>query len=140
MAKTVMQQLWLLTALLSLLTCVAQAAMSTKATVLLIVRDETGVNNTFTVLQGYGIPYRILEIPIGGSPLPALNSTPTMGNYGSIVVHNQISYNYAPNNPAGEWRSALTQDQWNQIYAYQKAFKVRLVHLDVYPSPSFGKR
>lgn len=44
-----------------------------------------------------------------------------------------MSYQY----PNGFF-SALTTEQWNALYAYQTAFGVRMVRLDVYPGPDFG--
>lgn len=36
------------------------------------------------------------------------------------------------------WGSAITAAQWQEIYAYQSAFNVRMVRLDVYPGSEFG--
>ena len=47
----------------------------------------------------------------------------------------EVSYDYG--GTIG-FQSALTTDQWNAIYAYQLAYGVRLVHIDVYPGPKFG--
>ncbi|KAI5367119.1 hypothetical protein Slin15195_G022520 [Septoria linicola] len=41
-------------------------------------------------------------------------------------------------NSAGNWVSGLTEDQFNTIYAYQRAFGVRMTRLDTYPWSAFG--
>lgn len=69
-----------------------------------------------------------------GFVLPNLNSTSNKGNYGGIIVVDSASYNY----PTG-WASAITSDMWYKIYEYQLHFKVRLVRINEYPGPQFGK-
>jgi len=112
------------------------AAVSTKATVLIIARDIDAARSAHSGLQGYGIPYRVLVVPISGATLPPLNSSSTIGNYGGIVVLGDVSQDYGNN----QFRSALTDAQWQQMYDYQKNFHVRMVRMDVYPGPQFGKR
>ena len=46
-----------------------------------------------------------------------------------------VSYDYGGTTG---FQSALTNDQWNQLYAYQLAFGVRMVQYDVYPGPLYG--
>lgn len=106
---------------------------NTKADILIIARDAASAKNLASGFNGYGIPYSTLIVPQSGTNLPALN-TSGVGNYGGIVVHGQVSYDYG----AQGFQSALTADQWNQLYAYQTAFGTRMVHLDVYPGPLFG--
>jgi len=106
---------------------------NTRADILVIDRDATSAKNLAAGFNGYGIPYSTLVVPQAGTALPALN-TSGVGNYGGIVVHGQVSYDYG----AAGFQSALTADQWNQLYAYQTAYGVRMVHIDVYPGPLFG--
>jgi hypothetical protein len=115
----------------------AQAAVvggNTKADILVIARDAGTAKNLASGFNGYGIPFQTLVVPQGGVALPALN-TSGVGNYGGILVHGQVSYDYG--GTLG-FQSALTADQWNQLYAYQTAYGTRMVHLDVYPGPLFG--
>jgi hypothetical protein len=114
---------------------IVAAAPKTKATVLIIARDIDAARSAHSGLQGYAIPYRVLVVPQSGATLPKLNQSPTEGNYGGIVVLSEVSYDFG----GGVYRSGLTDQQWDQLYAYQKTFKVRMVRLDVYPGPKFGK-
>lgn len=110
------------------------AGGNTRADILVIARDATTANNLASGFNGYGIPYSTLIVPQAGTALPALN-TSGVGNYGGILVHGQVAYDYG--GTLG-FQSALTADQWNQLYAYQTSFGTRMVHLDVYPGPLFG--
>jgi hypothetical protein len=65
--------------------------------------------------------------------LPTLNSTAKAGNYGGILILSDVSYDYS-----GDYHSALTQDQYTALYAYQVAFGVRMVRLDTYPDDTTG--
>lgn len=105
------------------------------STILVFARDTTSaMNGAASGLQGYGIPFEIVTVPQAGiSSLPVLNSSATYGNYGGIVVISEVGYNY--NNL---YYSALTSQQWNDLYAYQTAFGVRMVRLDVFPTSDFG--
>ena len=104
-------------------------------TVLIIARDTTSAENGAAAgLRGYGIPFEILTVPQAGiSNLPVLNSSATHGNYGGIVTISEVGYNYDTS-----YYSALTRRQWNDLYAYQSAFGVRMVRLDVFPTTDFG--
>lgn len=72
-------------------------------------------------------------MPSGGVDLPTLNSSSTVGNFGGLMLLSGLSYSY----PDG-WASALTNDQYAQLYNYQKSFRVRMVQYDVYPQAAFG--
>jgi hypothetical protein len=80
------------------------------STVLIVARDATAAENSAALgLRGYGIPYEILTVPQEGIPnLPVL------------------------------YYSALTRRQWNDLYAYQSTFGIRMVRLDVFPTSDFG--
>jgi hypothetical protein len=86
--------------------------------------------------NAYGIPSQLVIVPQAGITLPVLNSTATNGNYGGFVILDEVSYDYG--GTIG-WASAITTDQWNQLYAYQVAFGVRMVRINVYPTPDFGE-
>jgi hypothetical protein len=115
------------------ISCVAQAANTVSNTVLVLARDSTSAASAYSGLQGYGIPYQVVTVPQTGTTLPTLNSTASSGNYGAIVVMSEVSYDFN-----GNFASALTAAQWQQLYAYQTAFGVRMVRLDVFPGPDFG--
>lgn len=107
---------------------------NTRADILVIARDSESAGKLASGFNGYGIPYSTLIVPQSGTELPTMNSS-GVGNYGGILVHGQVSYDYGPE--LG-FRSALQPEQWNQLYAYQTAYGARMVHLDVYPGPLFG--
>jgi hypothetical protein len=113
------------------------AAMSTKSTLLIIAKDSETAKAAHSGLQGYAIPYRVLMVPQGGVTLPQLNSSATQGNFGGFVILSDVSYNYTTATGSA-YRSAITDPQWEQMFAYQRAFKVRMVRLDVYPGPKYG--
>ncbi|GLB04013.1 hypothetical protein AtubIFM57258_009729 [Aspergillus tubingensis] len=107
---------------------------SIAANILVIARDTASAGVASSGLNAYGIPFTTLVVPQSGASLPALNGTEG-GNFAGIVVASEVSYNYG--NATG-YQSALTTDQWNQLYAYQLAYGVRMVQYDVYPGPSYG--
>jgi hypothetical protein len=109
-------------------------ASSIESTILVIATDSASAKIASSGLNGYGIPFSTLLVPQAGVQLPTLNSS-TGGNYGGIVVASQVSYDYGGTTG---YQSALTTDQWNQLYAYQLAYGVRMVQYDVYPGPEFG--
>jgi hypothetical protein len=119
---------------LGLFTSIVSAAKSTKATVLIISRDMESAKAGHVGLQGYAIPYRVLVVPQVGATLPRLSSSPTQGNFGGIVVLGDVAYDFGN----GQFKSSLTDPQWDELFAYQKTFNVRMVRLDVYPGPKFG--
>jgi hypothetical protein len=104
------------------------------STVLVIARDSPSAYSGYSGLNAYGIPYQILLVPQAGAALPALNNTPTSGNFGAIVILSEVSYDYG----ATGFQSALTAAQWNTLFAYQTSFGVRMVRLDVFPSTDTG--
>jgi hypothetical protein len=130
-----MLRLGLTVVVLGFLSSFASAAKSTKATILVIAPNLDAALAAYSGIQGYAIPYRLLLVPQSGVMLPRLNNSATMGNYGGIVVFNDVAYNFG----GGNYRSAITDPQWEELYAYQRAFAVRMVHLDVYPGPKYGE-
>jgi len=112
---------------------VGSATIST--TVLIIARDSTAAENSAAAgLRGYGIPFEVLTVPQTGiANLPVLNSSATHGNYGGIVLVSEVGYNYD-----ASYYSALTRRQFNDLYAYQTTFGIRMVRLDVFPTADYG--
>lgn len=107
---------------------------SVMSTVLVIARDNGSAYSGYSGLNGYRIPYQVLIVPSTGATLPVLNSSLTVGNFGGIVVLSEVSYDYG----AAGFGSALTSAQWAALFAYQIAFGVRMVRMDVYPSIDSG--
>lgn len=107
---------------------------SVLSNILVIAKDSSAASSATSGLNAYGIPYTTLLVPQAGVGLPALNSS-NVGNYGGIVVAAEVSYDYGGTTG---YQSALTTDQWNQLYAYQLEYGVRMVQFDVYPGPKFG--
>lgn len=102
--------------------------------VLILARDADGANSASAGLSGYGIPFEPVLIPKEGGAIPTLNATATEGKYSGIIVIDALAYDYG----ADGWRSAVTADQWNTLWAYQANFKVRMVRINEFPGPSFG--
>lgn len=113
---------------------VVPAGDSILSNILVIAKDEAAARTASSGLNAYGIPFTKLLVPQAGVELPALNSS-SGGNFGGIVVAAEVSYDYGGSTG---FQSALTQDQWNQLYAYQLAYGVRMVQYDVFPGPKFG--
>ncbi|EHL02098.1 hypothetical protein M7I_1877 [Glarea lozoyensis 74030] len=113
----------------------AVTVRNTKNTVLIFARDADSSYSAFSGLNGYGIPYQVVNVPVGGAKLPVLNSSATVGNYGAIVVLSEVSYE---NSKTGTFDSALTTAQWASLYQYQVSFGIRMVRLDALPGSEFG--
>jgi hypothetical protein len=112
-------------------------SLTTTSTILVIARDAASALSATSGLNGYGIPFFVLTVPLAGVALPTLaNNATGVGNYGGIVIASQVSYDYGTT--GGGFKSALTTDQWNQLYAYQLQFGIRMVQYDVYPTTDFG--
>ncbi|KJZ79795.1 hypothetical protein HIM_00509 [Hirsutella minnesotensis 3608] len=121
-------------AFLGVFSGIASAANTVDSTVLIIGKNDADIAKASMGLDGYGIPYEKLMIPQTGGPLPQLNTSMTQGRYGGIVVIGSVSYDMG----GDQFRSALQDAQWNTLYAYQTAFKVRMVRLEEFPGPTFG--
>ncbi|GAD97217.1 extracellular serine-rich protein [Paecilomyces variotii No. 5] len=107
---------------------------SVLSTVLVLAIDSTSAQTATSGLNAYGIPFTTVIVPQEGVTLPDLNGT-SGGNFGGIVVASEVSYDYGGTTG---WQSALSTDQWNQLYAYQLEYGVRMVQYDVYPGPNYG--
>lgn len=136
MASRFFLRLWTVALAISIFTSFTSAAVSTRANILVIAKDELTAKSAHFGLQAYGIPYRVLIVPQEGLALPLLNSSATVGNYGGFVIVGDVSYKY--DQAVNPFRSALTDAQWQSLYDYQKNFKVRMIRIDVYPEPQFG--
>jgi hypothetical protein len=101
--------------------------------ILILAPQGDGSYSATSGFDAYGIPYELVTVPQGGAALPTLNSTAKAGNYGGILILSDVSYDYS-----GDYHSALTQDQYTALYAYQVAFGVRMVRLDTYPDDTTG--
>lgn len=110
------------------------AAVTVSTTVLVLARDSVSGNSAASSLKGYGIPFEVVVVPSTGITLPTLNSIVTSGNYGGIITVSELAYDLG----VAGWGSAITTSQWQQLYAYQTSFGIRMVRLDVYPGPDFG--
>lgn len=111
----------------------ATGGVNVKSTILVLVRSADSPYSVISGLQGYGIPYEVVQVPQTGFQLPTLNSSATQGNYGGIISLSELAYEYSTG-----WSAGISTDQYNQIYAYQSAFGVRFVRIDAYPQPAFG--
>jgi hypothetical protein len=109
------------------------SAQTVSSTILCFAPDEASSYSITSGLNAYGIPYELYIVPSTGITLPILNSSATSGNYGGFITLSELSYSYADG-----WGSALTDDQWQQMYDYQTTFGVRMTRLDVYPDSDFG--
>jgi hypothetical protein len=123
----------LLVIALALLVSLATAVTTVSNTILVFARDSASGYSATSGLNGYGIPFQLVIVPQAGITLPVLNSSPTVGNFGGIVILSDVIYNY----PTG-YASAFTTDQWTQLFNYQIAFGVRMVRLDTFPAAEFG--
>ena len=114
-------------ALLPLSTC-----LSSNSTTLIIATTEDSAGQASYILNGYGVGFEVLLVPVGGVTLPSLNTTDG-GNYGLIVILEEAMYVVN-----GTSSTALSPSQWEALYSYQRGFKIRMVHLDVVPGPKYG--
>lgn len=109
-------------------------SLTVDSSILVLARDTYSAKVATSGLNAYGIPFTTVLVPQSGVTLPPLNSS-SGGNFGGIVVASEVSYDYG--GTLG-YQSALTADQWNQLYAYQLEYGVRMVQYDVYPGPQYG--
>lgn len=124
-----------LLAAVSPLVSLTLADLTVDGTILVLARSTDESYSATSGLNGHGIPFQLLVVPQEGVDLPTLNSSSTTGNYGGFITLGEVSYDYN-----GTYNSALTDAQWDTLYAYQAAFGVRMVRLDAYPEPQFGER
>lgn len=120
-------------ALTLLLANAANAAITINSTILIIARDANASYSGVSVLQGYGIPYQVVDLSVKGGGFPQLNSTPSTGNFGGIVTVSARQYK-----GGDDWKTVLGDKQWQELYSYQEAFGVRMVRLNSWPNADFG--
>jgi hypothetical protein len=123
--------LWAITSLSGWLGT-TNAAITVNSTILVLARDSNATVPGTAVLQGYGIPFSVVDISKGAA-IPVLNSTTSSGNYGGIVAISSRDYV-----KGDDWHTILTDKQWQQLYTYQESFGVRLVRLNAWPGAEFG--
>jgi len=119
--------------LLSALSSIADAAVTVNNTLLVLARDSNATSSGTFVLDGYGIPYQVVDLSVQPTSLPQLNSTQDAGNFGGIVTVSARGYS-----GSDDWSKVLSNEQWKDIYNYQEAFGVRLVRLNAWPSTDYG--
>lgn len=117
------------TALLALLYSIACNALTFASTALVIAADADVAGSASYLLEGYGIAHETFLVPRTNTPLPSLESSSGGGNYGLFLILSEV-------NVDGE--SRLTDDQWESLWAYQRKYGVRMVHINVSPSANFG--
>ncbi|KAJ3205308.1 hypothetical protein HDU67_008926, partial [Dinochytrium kinnereticum] len=88
---------------------------------------QDGLDQPRYSLLSYSIPFDALVVTAAqlSGPL-SLEHEPGHGKYSAIVVTDGMF-------PNGLWLSTLTTEQWEQIYAYQRNYNVRLVSLNEFP-------
>jgi len=110
------------------------SSVTVDSTVLILGKDDYACDSASSGLLSYGIPFEKVLVPKEGFVLPSLNSSSSEGKYGAIIVIDAASYQYDSG-----WASAITTEMWDQIYDYQLHFHARLVRINEFPSPQFGK-
>ena len=102
-------------------------------TALVLATDASAGAEATSILSGYGQPTELLSIPQEGIALPTLETIDawnnSVGNFGLIVIIGLVPYDYGG---SIGWASAITSDQWTQLYDYQLKYGVRMVHLDAW--------
>ncbi|KAH8686270.1 hypothetical protein BGZ61DRAFT_533827 [Ilyonectria robusta] len=109
------------------------AGATVDATILVIAADSDTAAAGSLGLLAYGIPYETFVVSADGSDLPPLSSSSTHGNYGGIIILSSIAVS-----KSSGWGSALTDNQWTALYAYQTDYNVRMVRINEYPGSKFG--
>lgn len=117
---------------IALLPCV-NAAVTVNSTLLILARDKNATLPGTLVLQGYSIPYQVVDLSLSAAGFPQLNSTPDAGNFGGIVAVSARDYKNGD-----DWKTILSEKKWQELYRYQEAFGVRMVRLNAWPSADFG--
>jgi hypothetical protein len=98
--------------------------------ILVFARDAASKSSATSGLNDYGFSFQLVLVPQSGIILPTLHSFATNGNYGGIIVMNELGYEYST-----RWRSVFGTAQWQQLYDYRTAFGVRMVRINVFPDP-----
>jgi hypothetical protein len=109
------------------------AAITVNSTLLILSREANATASGVAVLQGYGIPYQVVDLSVPAAGFPQLNSTSDTGNFGGIVAVSARPYS-----GGDDWSKVLSEKQWQELYRYQEAFGVRMVRLNAWPSADYG--
>ncbi|KAF2686123.1 hypothetical protein K458DRAFT_363727 [Lentithecium fluviatile CBS 122367] len=117
----------------SILPQLIDATFTVNSALLILSRDPNATASGISVLQGYGVPYRVIDLSLPASGFPQLNSTPDTGNFGGIVAVSARDYK-----GGDDWNKVLSDKQWQELYKYQEAFGVRMVRLNAWPNAEFG--
>lgn len=114
-------------------TPVKRQTTSFSDTALVIAVSDAAADEAVSLLNQYNQTTQLLLFAQNGTALPPLetvNGSSDVGNFGLIIVIGLASYDYGGTTG---WASAITADQWSQLYAYQLKYGVRMIHLDGYP-------
>ena len=119
-------------------TCATPAVASTLHMRVLVLGTQTEdhyeVSSVIKVLHSRGMPYTFMNAVTdlaGGAPLELTDPVTGEGLYnGIITATSELGYEASP----GVWQSALTTDQWTQLFTYMGLFRVRRVSLYSWPS------
>ena len=109
--------------------------ISVADTALVVATDATAADEAVYILNNYNQSYQLLVVAQTGTPLPTLETVDAsgnpVGNFGLIVVIGLTAYDYGGTTG---WASAISSDQWSELYTYQLIYGVRMIHLDGYPN------
>lgn len=110
---------------------IAPAFAYYNSTVLVIGTSGDVTEEAVYILRSYGLTYQTLIFSQNGdNVLPPLE-TDDGGNYGLLIPVANVQF---PNTTT----SALTNDQWNTLYAYQEKYSIRMVQVAASPNTKFG--
>jgi hypothetical protein len=100
-------------------------------TALVLATDASAATEAVSILEGYGQPTQVVAIPQAGITLPTLETIDawnnSVGNFGLIIIMGLVPYDYGG---SIGWASAITSEQWTELYAYQLKYGVRMIHLN----------
>lgn len=100
---------------------------------------EPSLSEAKKALQSIGMPYDVITLTKNGAiistaPLQLLNADGSGKYYGVITTSGELAFE--ANN--GNWDTALTPSQWEDLKTYEAQFSVRRVSLYTYPSDLIG--
>lgn len=101
--------------------------------------EEPAVGQIIEAIRNYGIQYEHRVLTLNGEQLSdtslKLTNSDGSGKYFAIVLSNgQLAYKKTD----GNFASALTPAQWQELTLYKQKFKVRQVSLFTYPTANLG--
>ncbi|KAJ3341915.1 hypothetical protein HDU93_003736 [Gonapodya sp. JEL0774] len=105
--------------------------------VLILTNDNGGQDAPEHTFNGYEIPWDTISVPqtgySGNIPLFNADGSP---KYALILLTSSSLAYY--NSASGLYESALTAAQWSYIEDYERAYSIRRIVLNDYPTPSEG--